>query len=184
MFNLIHQKQHNLYKPKIESFLEKWTTNSLMPLPLSEQNEVAYIVAEHKEFGVYGGAYLYRKKIKFLPSEIKQELEIYLSLEFPIWIGSVFLDLENPKIIHLAQKDKFFYVTFYRNLYEKLFEFGKNQGMGLICMKLKPEEYSRTKEISQWPYSVSIEPSKSPDHLFHGILSLMVYSREIYKRKW
>ncbi|MDZ4322495.1 MAG: hypothetical protein U1A05_00170, partial [Alphaproteobacteria bacterium] len=73
---------------------------------------------------------------------------------------------------------------FYRNLYNKLVEFGKKKEVGFVIMKLLPETYLSSKEWGAWPYVVELKPENSPDKLFHGILPLTGSQSEAYQKSW
>ena len=173
MMKIIKPKDYNLYQPKIEALLDLFSVYQNVELSSEEKRTATFMIAEDKERGVYGGAFLIQKPIEKLDEKTRDILNVFSSHKKKVWTANLcfcldgnepFSDLEN---LDLCQ-------NFYERLFKKFIKFGKQEKTKFLVLTLRPTDLFRSKTYGHWPYLLEIEPKDSMDSLFHGLLSLKV----------
>lgn len=182
-FDII-ESQHRKVKNKIIDLMTKkmklFEENEFF---LNNQSESTFIITEHKNSGIIGGACLLKRKLNKVQEDIRELIPMIHFSDDYVWecanvhfeISSKHQDPESPGSDYLYRK-------FYRGLYERLVEFGREKGIRFIIMKLTPEDYTSTVKFGLWPYIVKFNPATSPDTLFYGILPLIGNHSETYRK--
>jgi hypothetical protein len=183
MIKVIKPKDYNLYQPKIEALLDLFSVYQNVELTSEEKRTATFMIAEDKERGVYGGAFLIQKPMEKLDEKISNILHVFSSHKKKVWTAKLcfcvdgnepFSDLEN---FDLCQ-------NFYEMLLKKLIKFGKKEKTKFLMLTLRPTDLFRSKSYGHWSYLLEIEPKDSMDSLFHGLLSLKVQKSALYKSAW
>lgn len=181
MFKIIEPKYQCFYKPLIEHFIESIRLYSSFEFLPQIQNRTTFILGENKEKGARGGAMIFKKKLCDCPQELVHSLTDYVSLQEEIWECLISLSFYNDNPLYTTGEGETFCQIFYRNLYDKLAEFGQKEKTGFLCVSLDSGEYYCTEGLISWPYVFEFKPRGTSDGFFHGILSLTGSQYEAYK---
>lgn len=173
MLKIISPQEQHYYQARIDLLVGMMRCAQPFRLSSEEQKISTFIIGEAtcqdanflSEGDVYGGALLYERSIKDLPSSFQA---LILRKE-SVWGGIVSLFI-NPKKPSLEENGLDGCQLFYKELLEKLGEFGRNSKIDFLYLILSPSEYQYTKQKGLWPYTLEISPENSIDGLFHGIL--------------
>lgn len=180
MFKVIEPQYHCFNKLSIDRFMELIHMHST-DFSEHEKNKATFIVAEDREDGVHGGAFLYKKRLDEFPPELINALSDFLLPVEWVWDCIVTLSIDDDSILYkMNEVDRFCHI-FYRNLYNRLKFLGKNEDVGFLCISLFSAEYIYMEEFISWPYILELKPQESSDGLFHGILPLIGSQCEAYQ---
>lgn len=181
MFKIIEPEYHCFYKTLIDRFME---LIKLHHFNLSErdQNRATFILADTKNDGVCGGAFLLKRKLNEFSPELIIALSDFLSPAECVWECTIALSIEKGSLLYQMDGDDRFCQTFYRNLHNRLMLLGKKEGVGFLCISLESGEYLCTEGLISWPYVLELKPQDSSDGLFHGILPLIGSQSETYQQ--
>ena len=183
MMKIIKSKDYNLNQPKIEALLDLFRVYQNVELSSEEKRTATFMIAEDKERGIYGGAFLIQKPVEKLDEKITNILHVFSSHKRKVWTANLcfcvdgnepFSDLENLDLCE----------SFYNGLLKKLIKFGKQEKTKFLVLTLRPTDLFRSKTYGHWPYLLEIEPKDALDSLFHGLLSLKVEKSALYKSAW
>lgn len=182
-FDII-ESQHRKVKNKIVDLMtKKMNLFKENEFSLNNCSQSTFIITDHKDSGMRGGACLLKKSLSKIQEDIRELIPIGDFPEGYVWecitihfeIAAKYQSPDSSGSAYLHRK-------FYRDLYERLVQFGKVKGIRFIIMKLTLEEYTSTVKFGLWPYIVKFNPTTSPDALFYGILPLIGNHSETYQK--
>lgn len=168
MFKIIEPQRQCYYRSHIDLFMGLMQLQQSLYFSPEEKSQATFIIAEEEEGEIYGGAFLHRKRVKDLHLKIRSLLSTFIPDEKWVWECTFFLE---PYGLSSAADRPQFMEVFYRDLLEKLREFGSKKNSGFLCLTLNPIECLRIKKKIFWPWILEISPQESLDKLFHGIIS-------------
>ena len=168
-------------KPEREQFIES-RTYAAPQLSEHERNLSTFILTEDEEKGVCGGALLLKKKSNDFPRELMGTLSSFVTQPEYIWKCHIFISFEKNGYLYKTNEVDSFSQVFYQNLYDRLIEFGRREGVGFLCVSLSSGEYLCTEEVVLWPYIFELKPRNSSDGFFYGILPLIGSQCEAYQK--
>lgn len=167
MFMVIEPQHHHRHKALIDLFLNKIQDNQELNKAFSTIKKSTFVLMQNEKNGIYGGAILLRNKISSLHSLLSKH--VLSAVKGPVWTCNAYLHLDNEKLFPDFEA---FCIFFYRELYCRLKEFGAQEDVSYLYVKLIPGEYFCTEVLGSWQYVFEIKPQESKDGLFHGVLSL------------
>ncbi len=168
-------------KSEVEQFIES-KTYIAPQLSEHEQNLSTFILTKDEKKGVYGGALLLKKKSNDFPRELVGALSGFVPQPEYMWKCHIFIYFEKNGYLYQTDEVQTYCLTFYRNLYDRLVEFGKKEGAGFLCVSLSSREYLCSEEVALWPYIFELKPRNSSDGFFYGILPLIGGQCEAYQK--
>lgn len=171
MLTPIEPQDHLDFKQKIDSFLNLLKIYQKVDLPQETQKKATFIIAENNDFGVYGGAVLYPKKVELLYNKITHLLLRFAPKLEEVWFLKLCFSME-PKEGYLTSDILDLYESFYQNLHKLLQRWGHKKKTTFLVLSLGYKEYCDSKTYGSWPYLLEIPPMEAPDHRFHGLLLL------------
>ncbi len=181
MVKLIEPKYHEDHKPLIEPLLELIRDNQDLSASFQNYKKATFVVERDENRGIYGGALLLKKKFSALYEKIGENAHAFASENDVIWNCTICVQMKPNDSRHYYES---LCKILYRNLYEKLLEFGIKERTDFIWLSLTPVEYLSTELIGFWPYEVRLRPKQSPDGLFHGILPLAKSQAAVFSTIW
>ena len=182
MFKLIEPKHHRSYKLLIDPLLGELEKNPALSCSFQDYRNATFIIAQDDKKGIYGGALLLKKRVSSLYREVGENMFPFTPQNEEVWSCTVCIQVES-KDRSLSYES--FCKIFYRDLYEKLFEFGVKKKIDFFWMALAPVEYLSTKLLGFWPsYEIQVRPEESQDGLFHGILPLTRSQNKVLLKTW
>ena len=167
MFQVIEPQYHCFHKARIDSFVGLLKEYQLIDFSFEDQNNSTFILVEHGEEKVFGGALLLKKEVRELQEDIRKKISSLAFHEKFVWKCSVILHIANKDVLSSDDEFELFFQTFYRALYQTLVEFGNKKDMGFLYIFLDPGEYLCTEQTGLWPYVIELKPQESLDGLFH-----------------
>lgn len=171
MLKTIEPTQQCYYKGRIDLLMGLMRLYQDIPLSYEEQTQATFIVGEDEESGIYGGSILHKKSVTELQSQLKGIVSTLTPHMEEVWVGTLSFFIEDKRASFNASGADC-HQKFYKELLEKFMEFGRQEGIGYLCLTLNPFEHLRTKNRGFWPYILEVKPQDSLDGLFHGILPL------------
>lgn len=171
MLTFITPRERTHHKEKVETLLNLFKIYQRFELPASLQNKATFLVAENNENGIYGGAVLYPKKAKSLYEKLARGLLKFSPHIEDVWCVRICFSAKQAEGYHTLDTVGF-YETFYKEMYESLSEWGKQNNVSFLALTLEYKEYKESKSYGQWPYLLELDFSETSDHKFHGLLVL------------
>jgi hypothetical protein len=171
MLKTIEPTQQCYYKGRIDLLMGLMRLYQDIPLSYEEQTQATFIVGEDEECGIYGGSILHKKSVRDLQSQLKGIVSTLTPHMEEVWVGTLSFFIEDKRASFNGSGADC-HQKFYKELLEKFMEFGRQEGIGYLCLTLNPFEHLRTKNRGFWPYILEVKPQDSLDGLFHGILPL------------
>lgn len=171
MLKTIEPTQQCYYKGRIDLLMGLMRLYQDIPLSYEEQTQATFIVGEDEESGIYGGSILHKKNVTELQSQLKGIVSTLTPHMEEVWVGTLSFFIEDKRASFNTNGSDY-HQKFYKELLEKFMEFGRQEGIGYLCLTLNPFEHLRTKNRGFWPYILEVKPQDSLDGLFHGILPL------------
>jgi hypothetical protein len=170
MFKTIHPNEHESNRDLIDPFLKKLKASKpSLGNNFSDISNATFILAEENPDRIGGGAVLLKKKEETLHPQIRERLDAFVSPDQHVWFGTVALNLRHD----ISGQDFVrFSKLFYRELYEALMVFGRQEKTAFLCLRLPASEHLTTDILEYWPYVMSIRPKESGDGFFHSVLAL------------
>lgn len=172
MFRIIEPKDHSYYRARIDLFIGLIKLNQNLSLSCEEQACSTFILGEGEDGIVHGGAILQKQPINTLPTRLRTFLSTCVLNMEDVWVCTLALCLENPKCASLNKNELNFTQVFYSRLLKKLNEFGKKKNVSFLCLTLSSFERLKIKDKEAWPCILEIDPKKSLEGIFYGILPL------------
>ena len=183
MLRIIEPPSHGFYQSKIDTLLNIFKIYQNLELSLEEQAKTTFIVAEDPKCGVYGGALLYKKKVRTFEDRIEKIISALYSNKRKVWAVKLCLCIEEDETLLSFEKLDLFQ-DFYSSLLKKFMNFGRQENASFLVLSLRPTDFFKTKTHSYWPYLLEIQPKDSFDGLFHGILDLKSLRPKAYTNPW
>lgn len=142
-----------------------------------EEQQIAHlVVTDALGQNVMGGTLLTKKNLRSLREDIRSFI--------PLARGHLGYVWECSTLCFNASLPKHPSSDFYHSLYEGLVEFGQQQGIQFLIMKLTADTYPPTKDIGLWPYIIQCFSKKPMGDFFYGILPLRGSFFEEYQKNW
>ncbi|EKE09525.1 MAG: hypothetical protein ACD_16C00144G0002 [uncultured bacterium] len=182
MLTLINPQEQRDSKQKIETLLNLFKIYQRVDLPITVQKKATFVMAENEEYGVYGGAIIYSKKVKLLYEKVANILLKFTPELEEVWCLKLCFSIK-PKEGYLTLDILDLYETFYQNLHKLLNDWGQRNQIKFLVLSLGYKEYCDTKIYGRWPYLLEISPMEASDHQFHGLLVLNTKKKQIYAPK-
>ena len=183
MLRIIEPPSHVFYQSKIDTLLDLFNVYQNLKLPLEQQTKTTFMVAENDKCGVYGGAFLCKKKAYAFDDNIAKIISSLHSNKRKVWAANLCLCIEEDET--LSSFDKLdLYQDFYQSLFKKFVAFGKKENANFLVLSLHPTDYFKTITYGYWPFLFEVQPKDSLDGLFHGILALKSKKQAPYKQAW
>jgi len=178
MLKIISPKGQKTDQSAIEAFLDLLKVYQNFELSETRRKNATFIIAENKEYGVYGGAVLYLQKVMGADEEIHDDYEHSFCCAFAtyhpqiedFWIAKICFCLEGNfspdglKGMELCE-------NFYKQLLHALRVFGQANESDFIAFSLCSFDAIDPPYFKKWLY-LPIWRSDDRSGLFHGILSL------------
>lgn len=169
MFKFVEPKFHCFNRFLIKPILQKIKEHNILNDVFQDYKEATFILAEDDINGIYGGAFLLKKKLSFLHKKFGKTMSSLASRKGEVWICTICIEMKDKSLFSNFET---YFKAFYKELYEKLFEFGIRKDIGYLCLVLDPGEHIYTEVIGIWPYVSEVQSQASFDGLFQGVLSL------------
>lgn len=170
MFEFLESSSSIVSKGCVDSYIEVMKKKESLFELFNNTYERKFILMNDDSKGIFGGAMLQKKSLNSVTSAIRNKLPSSITCNKEAWVGTVYLHLDNENLFPDFDS---FCKLFYVELYQKLVEFGVNEGIDYMSVSLLPGEYLCTEILGFWPYVLELRPHESGDGLFHGILSLL-----------
>lgn len=170
---------HDFHKSQINLLLRFLKKYQKFTFPFEERATAGFVIGDYKERGVFGGAILYPQKtcaprVLSFPLVSEGEIEKSLLALQPgienFWTARFCLFV-HEKTLDLSGDFAKFHEDFYKRLLKYLIVFAKAEGLEFLPLTLQARDYTNTKTYG-WTYALEIEPRKSSDRLFHGLLAI------------
>jgi len=169
MFLEIPPSQHVQHEIFLNPIVEWFKNKPLLQDIFKTLKKGTFLVFCENENKPLGGAFLLRQSFTSVYPRVQADIRKILSPNSVFWTGTVFLCEEDNGF---SKQYEFMCEIFYRNLYQKLVEFGQRELIQYLYMILEPGEYLCTEVIGAWPYVRQMKLDDSFKGLSHHILSL------------
>jgi hypothetical protein len=169
MFITIPPKHLDSHKILIDPFISIIKDNPQLRHSFGNHKKATFILMQDEAKGIYGGALLQKERLNIVRRNLGKDMSYFIPKTGEVWTCTVCIQAKIND--YILQYDSFC-ALFYRQLYEKLTEFGMEERTSFLWMILLPVEYLSTEHLGFWPYVYQVRPQDSLDGLFHGILSL------------
>lgn len=193
MFTIIESNELESHKPgghafhqsEIKTLLRLLKSYQHLLFPFEEREKASFLIADHKQQGMYGGAILYRQQTlsftglssyKHHQDTIEDVISAFQSEGKEVWMARLCLRVDR-RAFPLTSETFQYHEDFYKKLLKYFIAFGKKEGMGFLALTLQLRDYINTKSYG-WPYVLEIKPRDASDRLFHGVLALQVANIE------
>lgn len=180
MLKVIEPQYHVSFSPQVELFLDLIEKSQDLPLTIDELYTATFILAENEDFGLYGGAILWRRPVEDLYSQIRDIVSTFLPHKNKVLCGTLSLGLDSGNPFYTGPIPSAFQ-TFHTELLQCCVNLGVRKKIHFLCLTLSPMEYYASKKKGHWPYLFEVNPQHSLDGLFHGILPLKANGRSFFE---
>jgi len=171
MFITVPPQNQASHKAFIDPFISFIKDDSRLKQSFRGHKKATFILTQDEAKGVYGGALLLKERMDIVRRNLGKDMAYFIPKTGEVWTCTVCIRATIND--YVLQYDSL-YASFYRQLYEKLTEFGMKEKTTYLWMILLPVEYLSTEHLGFWPYVFQVRPQESLDGLFHGILSLTI----------
>jgi len=183
MIKIIHPKDHDFYKAKIEALLDLFKVYQKIDLLPEERSTTTFMIAEDRKRGIYGGALLTQEYLGDLEDRVGKTIAALSLNKRRVWVARIcFCIEEREPFSALEQID--LCENFYDDLYRRFIKLGAQEKTRFLVLTLHPTDFFRTKTYGHWPYLLEVQPNEARNKLFHGILPLKPEKHALYKSTW
>ena len=168
-FKRIESEHHHFHNPRVQGLLDILKKAQRFELSPDEKKLATFFVTDNKEYGVYGGAVLLKKKV--LNAHKNRESRYAFQGEH-LWTCSLGLSLPNKDPFLMSGDMVSFVHLFYKELYATLVAFGAEREALFLWVTLDPVEALLLDKVGNFPFILQIKPETTVDGLFHGLLAL------------
>lgn len=180
MLKIIEPEFHENHGHTIDSLLGLLKIYHNFSLSPEAQDQATFIIAEDKTRGIYGGAVLYPQKIssslELAANDTDEETLGKMFSAFQpkgqvYWTAKICLCMGGKE--HSSAFDNLdLCLSFYKNLYKALTEFGIAKDIEYLSFTLYVPETIMVLPYEEWPYLLEVRLTEDKDEFLHGILSL------------
>lgn len=169
MFSIIEPKDYLFNKSLVDPLLEVIKCHSSLSSNFENHKDATFLVVKDEPRGIYAGALLIKKSLASLYKTVGKNIHKLAFHNENVWTCTLSIQMAENEA---SPRYEYFCKNFYRNLYEKLLEFGIKEKVDFLWVTLEPVEHLSTELIGSWAYDAKVSPKHSLDGLFHGILPL------------
>lgn len=178
-FKIIESAKQSASDPLVNLTSNKMNFLPEQLSPLENQDQITLIITDLMDQEIIGSISLIKQDLSHLQKDIRRLIPTGTFYRGYVWECSSIYFTHSQTLSSEFSPER----NFYRSLYEGIVEFGQQQEVGFVVVKLTGDAYPPTKDLGSWPYIIEFLPDEFPEDHFYGILPLRGCFYEEYQQK-